>query len=186
MYLMRVNYERKMNQSIKRPIKGEIGMIQRISDGISLIEKFLAAILMTALAIIVALSVGFRYFLNAPLSWSGEVAVFLLIWISFIGGSLGLKNKSQAAVTLLLDYCPQRVKMWIAVFSQLFIIIFLVLILSYTYTWILSDGVAFQKSTAILLPMWIPYSAVPIGLTFACIHVLAQLVQVIKTKGAEL
>jgi C4-dicarboxylate transporter, DctQ subunit len=183
---MKINYDRNINQRIKPPISERIGMIQSFSNGISRIEKFLAAILMFALAIIVAISVAFRYFLNAPLSWSGEVAVFLLIWISFIGGSLGLKNKSQAAVTLLLDYCPKRVKMWIAVFSQVFIIIFLVLILSYTYTWILSDGVAFQKSTAILLPMWIPYSAVPIGLTFACIHVLAQLVQVIKTKGAEL
>ncbi|MBY6037740.1 TRAP transporter small permease [Fictibacillus nanhaiensis] len=157
-----------------------------LSNGISKIEKFLALILMFALAVIVALSVAFRYFLNAPLSWSGEVAVFLLIWISFIGGSLGLKNKSQAAVTLLLDYCPKRVKMWIVVFSQIFIILFLVLILTYTYTWILSDGVAFQKSTSILLPMWIPYSAVPIGLTFACVHVIAHLVEVIKTKGAGL
>jgi C4-dicarboxylate transporter, DctQ subunit len=183
---MKINYDGKMNENIKRPINGGTGIIQSVSNGISRIEKFLAAILMLALAIIVALSVAFRYFLNSPLSWSGEVAVFLLIWISFIGGSLGLKYKSQAAVTLLLDYCPQRVKMWIAVFSQVFIIIFLVLILSYTYTWILSDGVAFQKSTAILLPMWIPYSAVPIGLTFACIHVLAQLVHVIKTKGAEI
>lgn len=183
---MKINYGRKINQITKRPIKGETGIIQRISDGISQIEKFIAAILMLALAIILALSVAFRYFLNSPLSWSGEVAVFLLIWISFIGGSLGLKNKSQAAVTLLLDYCPARVKMWIAVFSQLFIIVFLVLLLTYTYTWILSDGVAFQKSTAILLPMWIPYSAVPIGLTFMCIHVLAQFVHVIKTKGAEL
>lgn len=174
-----------MNQSVKPPLKGN-GMIQSLSNGISQLEKLLAAILMLALTIIVALSVAFRYFLNAPLSWSGEVAVFLLIWISFIGGSLGLKNKSQAAVTLMLDYCPPRVKMWIAVFSQVFIIVFLVLILTYTYTWILSDGVAFQKSTAILLPMWIPYSAVPVGLTFACIHVFAHLVHILKTKGAEL
>ncbi|MFG6496469.1 TRAP transporter small permease [Fictibacillus sp. UD] len=183
---MKINYDRDINQSVKPPINGGSGIIQSLSNGICQVEKFLAAILMFALAVIVAVSVAFRYFLNAPLSWSGEVAVFLLIWISFIGGSLGLKYRSQAAVTLLLDYYPQRVKMWIAVFSQVFIIIFLVLILSYTYTWILSDGVAFQKSTAILLPMWIPYSAVPIGLTFACVHVLAQLVHVVKTKGAEL
>lgn len=161
-------------------------MMRSISDGISRIEKFLAAILMFALAVIVALSVAFRYFLNAPLSWTGEVAVFLLIWISFVGGSLGLKYKSQASVTLLLDYCPARVKMWIAIFGYLFIIVFLVLVLNYTYTWIFSDGVAFQKSTAILLPMWIPYSAVPVGLTFSLVHVLVHLVEAIKTKGAEL
>jgi C4-dicarboxylate transporter, DctQ subunit len=160
-------------------------MIQKISNGIALVEKFLSAILLFSLAVIVSLSVVFRYFLNAPFSWSGEVAVFLLIWISFIGGSLGLKYRSQAAVTLLIDYCPQKVRFWMIVTSQLFIIIFLVLILFYTYTWIVSDGVAFQKSTALLLPMWIPYSAVPVGLTFACIHVLAYLVDITRTKGAH-
>ncbi|MCM3720013.1 TRAP transporter small permease [Fictibacillus phosphorivorans] len=183
---MDIDYEKNMNQPVKPPIKGGSDIFLSLSNGISRFEKLLALIFMLALAIIVALSVAFRYFFNAPLSWSGEVAVFLLIWISFIGGSLGLKNKSQAAVTLLLDYCPQRLKMWIGVFSQIFIIAFLVLLLKYTYTWILSDGVAFQKSTALLLPMWIPYSAVPIGLTFACIHILAQLVHILKTKGAEL
>jgi C4-dicarboxylate transporter, DctQ subunit len=183
---MKINYDRDINQRIKHPTNVGSRIIENLSNGICQFEKFLAAILMFALAVIVAVSVAFRYFLNAPLSWSGEVAVFLLIWISFIGGSLGLKFRSQAAVTLLLDYCPRKIKMWIAVFSQLFIMIFLVLILSYTYNWILSDGVAFQKSTAMLIPMWIPYSAVPIGLTFACVHVLAQLVHVIKTKGAEL
>jgi C4-dicarboxylate transporter, DctQ subunit len=40
--------------------------------------------------------------------------------------------------------------------------------------------VAYQKSTAMLIPMWIPYSAVPLGLSFAGIHVLSNLFDLVK------
>ena len=40
-----------------------------------------------------------------------------------------------------------------------------------------------QKSSSLQLPMWIPYSAVPVGLTFATIHLISRLIESIKKKG---
>ncbi|KMJ59958.1 TRAP C4-dicarboxylate transporter [Bacillus sp. LL01] len=152
----------------------------RISDGIAKIEKFLGAFLMFCMAVIITLSVAFRYFLNSPLSWAGEVSIFLLIWISFIGGSLGLKYKSQASVTIFLEYVSARISKILTLISHICMLIFLLIILYYTYIWILSPNVALQKSSGILLPMWIPYSAVPIGLTCATIHILANFLIVLQ------
>ncbi|MBM7583788.1 TRAP-type C4-dicarboxylate transport system permease small subunit [Bacillus pakistanensis] len=154
--------------------------MKAISNGISSIEKTLAVILMFAMAVIVTMAVCFRYILNSPLSWAGEIAVFLLIWISFFGGSLGLKYKSQAAVTILLDYVPAKVKRFILILGHIIMLLFLVLLIYYSVNWILSPSVAFQKSTALLIPMWIPYLAVPLGLSFAGIHLLSNLFELIK------
>ncbi|MFY0543888.1 TRAP transporter small permease [Brevibacillus sp. H7] len=159
--------------------------MKALSNGISTIEKYLAIVLMFAMAVIVALAVVFRYLLNSPLSWAGEVSVFLLIWISFIGGSLGLKYKSQAAVTILLEYVPAKVKKIIGIIGHIFMLLFLVFLLYYSYTWVLSPGVAFQKSSAILLPMWIPFSAVPIGLTFAVIHLISNLLELFREEEVQ-
>lgn len=134
--------------------------MKALSDLISTVEKYLAIVLMFAMAVIVALAVVFRYVLNAPLSWAGEVSIFLLIWSSFIGGSLGLKYKSQAAVTIVLEYATAKVKKMAGIAGHILMLVFLAVMLYYSYTWVLSPGVAFQKSTAILLPMWIPFSAV--------------------------
>ena len=154
-----------------------------ISHGISKIEKSLSIILMLSMAIIVTLAVAFRYVLNSPLSWAGEVSVFLLIWISFIGGSLGLKYQSQAAVTIVLDYAPLKIKKSILISGHIIMLLFLVLLIFYSFIWITSPSVAFQKSTAMLLPMWIPYLAVPLGLTFSAIHLLSNLVDIVKKEG---
>jgi C4-dicarboxylate transporter, DctQ subunit len=154
--------------------------MKALSDLISTVEKYLAIVLMFAMAVIVALAVVFRYVLNAPLSWAGEVSIFLLIWSSFIGGSLGLKYKSQAAVTIVLEYATAKVKKMAGIAGHILMLVFLAVMLYYSYTWVLSPGVAFQKSTAILLPMWIPFSAVPVGLTFAAIHLLSNLIELIR------
>lgn len=151
--------------------------MKALSNRLFAIEKYVAMLLMLAMAVIVALSVVFRYVFNAPLSWAGEVSVFLMIWVSFIGGSLGLKVKSQAAVTIVLDYVPLKAKKLMGMAGHILMLLFLALMLYYSYLWVLSPGVAFQKSSAILLPMWIPFSAVPIGLTCAAIHLLANFVE---------
>jgi C4-dicarboxylate transporter, DctQ subunit len=154
--------------------------MKTISNGISTIEKILSMILMFSMAVIVTLAVGFRYILNSPLSWAGEVSIFLLIWISFIGGSLGLKYKSQASVTILLEYVSSKVKRIILILGHMIMLVFLVLLIYYSISWILSPSVAYQKSTAMLIPMWIPYSAVPLGLSFAGIHVFSNLFDLVK------
>ncbi|RXI98299.1 TRAP transporter small permease [Anaerobacillus alkaliphilus] len=159
--------------------------MKTLSNGISIIEKSLAVVLMFSMAVIVTMAVFFRYFLNSPLSWAGEVSIFLLVWISFIGGSLGLKYKSQASVTILVEYVSLSVKRILLIIGHLLMLMFLIFILYYSYKWVLSPSVGFQKSSAILLPMWIPFSAVPIGLTFATVHLLANLLDILREGDAK-
>lgn len=156
-----------------------------LSDCLARIEKLLGIVLMLAMAVVVTLAVVFRYLLNAPFSWAGEVSVYLLIWVSFIGGSLGLKYKSQAAVTILLDYLPAKVQKILMIIGHILILLFFALMLYYSYQWVLSPGVAFQKSSALLLPMWIPFSAVPVGLTFATVHVLSNLIEMFRKEEVQ-
>ncbi|MEJ8546660.1 TRAP transporter small permease [Brevibacillus borstelensis] len=159
--------------------------MKALSDFISAVEKYVAVVLMFAMAVIVALAVVFRYVLGAPLSWAGEVSIFLLIWVSFIGGSLGLKYRSQAAVTIVLEYATAKARKMVGIMGHVLMLAFLAVMLYYSYAWVLSPGVAFQKSTAILLPMWIPFSAVPIGLTCAAIHLLSNLIGMIREEEAH-
>lgn len=151
-----------------------------ISDIIASFEKKLAMILMFAMAVIVAVAVFFRYVLNVPLFWAGEVSIFLLIYITFLGGSLGIKYNTQASVTILTDYLPEKVRQAVFIVAHLFMLLFMAVILYYSYKWISSPNVLIQRSSAMLLPMWIPYSIIPIGLSFASIHLLNNLLVLIK------
>jgi C4-dicarboxylate transporter DctQ subunit len=154
--------------------------VKYISDIIASFEKKLAMILMFTMAVVVALAVFFRYVLNVPLFWAGEVSIFLLIYITFLGGSLGLKYKTQASVTIVTDNLPEKMKQAVSIVAHIFMLLFMAIILFYSYKWISSPNVFIQKSSAMLLPMWIPYAIIPIGLSFATIHLLSNLLDIMR------
>ncbi|GAM13238.1 TRAP transporter small permease [Mesobacillus selenatarsenatis] len=156
-----------------------------VSNMVASFEKKLAIILMFAMAVIVAAAVVFRYVFNNPLFWAGEVSIFLLIYITFIGGSLGLKYKTQASVTLITDYLPEKINKWVAVLAHIFMLLFMAILLFYCFTWIASSSVAIQRSSAILLPMWIPYAILPIGLLFATIHLISNLFDIMQNQHID-
>ncbi|SDI27413.1 C4-dicarboxylate transporter, DctQ subunit [Alteribacillus persepolensis] len=146
-----------------------------VSNGLAVVEKYLAIVLMIVMTAVMALAVLFRYFLNSPLSWAGEASVFLLTWISFIGGSLGLKYKAQASVTFLLDILSPKMRKTLLIIGYVLILIFMAVVLYYSYTWVFSSSTVSQKSNNLQIPMWIPFSAVPFGLSFAAVHILSHL-----------
>lgn len=157
--------------------------MKRLSDKLSGVEKFFSIILLVGLTVVMITSVVFRYFLNAPLHWANEASVYMMAWLTFLGGSLGLKYKSQAAFSLFIDSLPKRVKKVINILTHFIMLLSLLLLLYVSYTWILSDQMTFQRSISIGMPMWIPYMSVSVGLTFAFIHLLANLIDIFR--GAD-
>ena len=57
-----------------------------------------------------AAGVVYRYVLKSPLVWSDEVAIFSLIWLTFIGGSMSVKLGRTAVVTIFVDKFTGKVK----------------------------------------------------------------------------
>ena len=149
-----------------------------LSNWIEKFEKVIAAILVAAMTIIIALAVVFRYFFNAPIYWANEASIFLMAWLTFIGGSLGLKYKSQASVTILVDRFSDKGKRMLEIISYIIILVFIALLLGLSYQWVFS--VQNQISTSMRIPMWIPYLSVPVGLTFAFIHLLSHFIELFK------
>lgn len=157
--------------------------MKRVSNFIERIEIFISTILIAFVAIVLFISVLFRYFINAPLYWANEASIFMMAWITFLGGSLGLKYHSQAAITFLIERFSKWNQLKIKIGTYIVILIALLILMYISYEWIftLTD----TKSSSMRIPMWIPYSSVPVGLTFAFIHLLEHFIQFIKQLKLE-
>lgn len=66
------------------------------------LETFMI-ILTGALCLIVLWQVFTRFILDNPSSWSEEFSRYILIWISLLGGSLGLSNGTHMGLVLVTD-----------------------------------------------------------------------------------
>ncbi|WP_017727635.1 TRAP transporter small permease [Halalkalibacterium ligniniphilum] len=154
--------------------------ISKISDFILNIEKILVTVLLSIMFLSLTAGVVFRYFLNNPLHWSEEVAIFTLAWLTFIGGSMTIKRQQTAAVTFLMERLSGRTYYLLNLLSYLTIFVFSLFVFCFSIPWILSPNIAFQKSLAMQMPMIYPYLSVPVGFLFLTIHSLELLLKNFK------
>lgn len=68
-----------------------------------LIPRIALVILMIIMLVDMMLGVFFRYVVGQALPWSEEVGTLCLIWLTFVGGAVGITRNSHFAMHLLLD-----------------------------------------------------------------------------------
>ena len=98
--------------------------INRLLDGVSVLCMGLILILVIA-------QVAMRYIFNSPLVWSEELAVYVMVWMTFIGSVICMRDNEHIEVTILTDYLPHGLKRAIFVFSRLASAIFLLIVAYY-------------------------------------------------------
>lgn len=154
--------------------------IERLSDWLFRLEKVLAMILIGIMFVSLTAGVIFRYYLDRPLLWSDEVAIFSLIWLTFVGGSMSIKRQQAAAVSLLTDRLRGRWKKIVFIFGFAVVALFCLYLLYICYYWLSSPNIQIQRSSSLQLPLIYVYISVPIGFAFMFIHALSLFVKSFK------
>jgi TRAP-type C4-dicarboxylate transport system permease small subunit len=147
-----------------------MALFRMLSDSIFRLEKILVNIILIIMLVSMVLGVLFRYVLNAPLTWSGEITIFALVWVTFIGGSMSIKKQQAVAVTLLTDKLTGNARKIVIVLGLFLSVVFTVILCCLSIKWILSPNIFVQKSDSIQVPMIYAYLSVPVGILFMAIH----------------
>ena len=123
---------------------------------------FALALLLVAMTIVVFLQVFFRYVLNAPLSWPEETARIMIVWLSFVGGYMAMRENKHLGFGLLVEKLPAHLQDVVGASARAFVVVFLLVVV-----W---QGVGFTRDnmdipmpyTDISTGFWV-YSVFPIG-----------------------
>jgi len=131
---------------------------------------------MTAL---VFMTVIYRYFLLAPISWGEEMARFLFIALSLFGAAIAMRDGAHFQITILAEKFPPRVQT--AVQAGIAVVTSIVLGIVIAKGWGLALLNRNQESPALGVPMSLPYFAVPLGASLMLIFAWTSLI--LKWRG---
>ncbi|MDH3661398.1 MAG: TRAP transporter small permease [Alphaproteobacteria bacterium] len=148
----------------------------RAIRGLSTLGGMVAVcLLLVALASVCHL-VFVRYVLGASAIWQHEVVSFSLIGATFLGAPYVLMTKGHVNVDLLDLYLNDGARRALAIAASTVTIAFCGLIawLSYGWWWEAWAG-DWHNETVWAPPLWIPYAAMPIGMTLLTLQALADL-----------
>ena len=132
----------------------------------------MAVLLFIFMVALITLGVSFRYFFHAPLNWTDEYAMYTLVWVTFIGGSMSIKKNKASAMTFVVERIPVQLSKKLILLGTFLTFAFCLFILYVSLQWITNPLSLTQKSPVNGMPMIIPYAAIPLGFLFMTIHAL--------------
>ena len=129
-------------------------------------------------------NVVLRYGFNYTLAWSEEYIKLVLIYTTFIGLSVSVKNKSMIKVDVLLQFFP-KTRFSLTVFSNLATIVFSLLMLVYGWKMAIQQASTGQTTIIMQIPMVCLYALIPLMGALTLIRTLQVLYQDIAAEKAK-
>ncbi len=149
-------------------------VINRTSDLVYKICCVIVVALLGAMVAVTSLQIICRVFFNA-LSWSEEVARYLLIWATFIGAGCVYKTGGHVSVSFLQDMLPEKTHIILQTVVHLLCSIFFIIATYYGIKYIGRQGG--QLSAALRIPMRYMYAAIPINSFIMLLHAVNMIIQ---------
>jgi len=137
-------------------------------------------VLISALSIVTFSQVVARYVFETPLSWSEELARFLLLWLAMLSGAYAFKIKSHFALQFVTKIVPRKIQKFIYVIVSLIVISFLSGFVFYSFKYVL--GVKGHLAPALQIPMEIPYSSSIAGSSLMLYYVIKIFIKDLNSK----
>lgn len=137
--------------------------IDRFEKVLSKIEENIIFILLVGMLLSVFAGFVSRYILNSPLSWSEELARYLMIWATFIAVSYGVKTGAHITLDVLVVYLNDKANKLLRAISYIISIIYCIVVIFIGIPFVNNLINTGQTSPAMQFPMYIVYASIVVG-----------------------
>ena len=136
----------------------------------------LAAALVGSAILVVCQMVVMRYFLNASTVWQTEYVIFSLVGATFIGSPYVLLLKGHVNVDLLPNYLGEKGRRLLALLASAAGLLFCAVLAWKGYE-LFHEALVndWTTDTVWALPLWIPYTAMPLGIGLLALQYVADI-----------
>ena len=105
--------------------------IVRIINTIHISSIYLAMVLLVGMAIIIVINVFMRYVLNTGVRWAEEVAKLLMVWFTFIGMAMGVKQGLHISIHILPKNLPGQLEKFLVFLKNSITLVIAIVFLIY-------------------------------------------------------
>jgi TRAP-type C4-dicarboxylate transport system permease small subunit len=153
---------------------GAMNKITNFMDRLSRLSAYVGEtvlwVCMASMAMVVCAQVFARYVLHHSIPWSEELARFIMIWLGLVGASAVMRDDSHVAITLLQERLPPKLAAFLRLLGRLAVGVFLFMLIREGFS--LALFFIHQKSPALRISMFIPYSSLFISGFLMAVHLV--------------
>lgn len=146
-------------------------MFNKFAKYITWASEITVVVFMVLITLDVLLGVFFRYILGNALSWSEELARYMMIWMCFIAASLVIREEKHLGIKLLQDTLKPFPRKIIQLSCDVVIITFLGVLL--VTSWQVLQIIKYDISSGLNIRLLWPFLAIPVC---AILMIIQQLI----------
>ena len=120
--------------------------------------QIICATLMGVVTVVTFAQVIRRHVLGDAWRWPAELAIFSMVWITFLGAVLCLKDKEHTRIDFFINLLPAKVKKWIEVLGLVVCFTFMMMLAAYSPGLLTTTGTF--VSVGLGIPMYIVYGSI--------------------------
>lgn len=151
--------------------------MDKLLKPIEWLENTICVLTLTAVSLLVFGNVVSRYGFSYTPIWSEELSRFLVVWSIFIGVAIGVRKNQHIGVDAIIRFLPHRLKLASEVLLNLIGIVVIGVLVFNSIEFIQHTREFEQLSPAMRIPMYIPYIAMPVGLSLSIVHFIHNIVK---------
>jgi TRAP-type C4-dicarboxylate transport system permease small subunit len=158
------------------PSKGFLrGLPSRLLAGMEKGTEWVVVAIITAMVANISAGVFSRYVFHLGIPFTEELGRYLMIWMGYLGAALAMKEGSHVGITAVVNLFRPAVRRYLHLLAHLVVFVFLALVFVRSFAHL--DGLSIQRSSAMEIPMVIPYLSVIVGIVLLSIENLVLMVR---------
>lgn len=132
------------------------------------VNRFCVGVMLGVMFVLVFANVVTRYCLGFSIAAAEEISTFLMIWITYLGAGLALREGKLASIDAIQDRLPSWLLRTLRSLLGLISMVFFGLLVFYGIRFV-SLGWS-QETFALMIPRGIPYLVLPAGAMLFVLH----------------
>ena len=142
---------------------------------------------LAVMTLVTVLEVVRRYWLGASYAWAEELIRFLLVWVTFLGGSAAFYRGNLICFDMLTSKVSPRTQHYLLLVTSMLLFAIIGVFFVYSVQYTLSRPIQFQRSPGMGLPMAWVYMAIPAGLGLMLFYNVCTSLRVLRwlRKGGD-
>ena len=147
-------------------------MLQSLNRYIDLFEKYTISVAFAAATLLLFANVVLRYIFDSGLTWVLETVQYLFAWVVLVGAAHGVKAGIHLGIDVVVVKLKPSMRKATTVLAVLCCIGFVAIVDYESLIYILKIYDWGDRTQDLQIPQWIPYLAIPIGMSLMLYHFL--------------
>ncbi|MFB4159698.1 TRAP transporter small permease [Geomicrobium sp. JSM 1781026] len=157
-----------------------MNILFKVNQGITKIVELVCMLSVVAIGIITFSAFFSRYVIQQPMVGTDELALFLLVWITFLGATLSIRNQDMISLTFVIERLSKRKYLIIQTCTQVIILGFSIMGFIFGWRWLMSSSIREATSVSLEMPLWIPMLIFPMTMLIMSLFSIEGIINTIK------